>query len=93
MAEDRASIDGATILDNVDDRQVEFSAEIGGDWYEFALHYAVLEALSGAQIDDEDAVTALFEQFRDEVEEAAAKALARDPGGDDLVVIDESDIQ
>ena len=92
MAEDRASIDGATILYNVEDRQVEFSAEVGGDWYEFALHYAVLEALGGAQIDDAGDATALFDRFRDEVEEAAAKALARAPGGEDVVVIDESDV-
>lgn len=92
MAEDRASIDGTTILDNVDERQVEFSAEVGGDWYEFALHYSVLEALSGAQIDDEDNVAALFEQFRDQAEEAAASALARAPATGDPIVIDEGDI-
>ena len=92
MAEDRASIDGSTILDNGEDRQIEFSADVGGDWYEFAAHYAVLEALSGTQIGQDDNVVALFEQFRDEIEEAAASALARAPGSGGIVVIDEADI-
>ena len=93
MAEDRASIDGSTILDNADERQVEFSAELGGDWYAFALHYSVLEALSGTQVDEGTDVVALFEEFRDEAEDAAAKALAGAPDGEDMIVIGESDIR
>lgn len=92
MAEDRASIDDASVLDNEDERQVEFGAEIGGDPYSFALKYSVLEALSGAQIGEDAETVVLFEQFREEIAEAAAKALARSPGVDDLIDIDEADI-
>ncbi|MGI4731012.1 MAG: DUF1488 family protein [Janthinobacterium lividum] len=91
MAEDRASIDGSTILDNVDERRIEFSAEVGGDWYDFALSYSVLEALGGAQIGADDDVIALFDDHRDEAEEAAAKALARG-SGEEPVIVDEADI-
>ena len=92
MAEDRASIDDTTVLDNIDERQVEFAGEVSGDLYSFALQYSVLEALSGAQIGEDAEIVVLFEQFRDEIEEAAAKALARSRAVDDLIEISESDI-
>jgi hypothetical protein len=92
MAEDRASIDGSTILDNVDERQVEFRGEIGGDWYAFAMQYAVLEALSGSQITEGNNVVSLFDRYRDDAAEGAAKALARGPGTQEIIVIGESDI-
>ena len=45
MAEDRVTIDPATVFDNIEDRQIEFSGEASGGTYAFALRYDVLEAL------------------------------------------------
>ena len=78
MAEDRVTIDANTLFDNIDDRQVEFSGEASGDRYDFAVQYDVLEALS-AQIPNGDGV-ALFQRHVDEIERAAARALARFDG-------------
>ncbi|MBB5709022.1 DUF1488 family protein [Sphingomonas xinjiangensis] len=75
MAEDRVTIDNNTLLDNVGDRQVEFSGEASGERYDFAVQYDVLEALS-ARIPSDDAV-AIFQQHSSEIERAAARALAR----------------
>lgn len=55
MAEDRVTIDWATLFDNIGDRQVDFSGEASGERYDFAVQYDVLEAL-GAQIPNGDAV-------------------------------------
>ena len=46
MAEDRLTIDTATIDDNTDQRRVEFDAEVSGERYRFAVQYDVLEALA-----------------------------------------------
>ena len=53
---ERLDIDRASIFDNLDERQVEFAAEVDGDEYQFAVQYDVLEALNGAQIGDADDV-------------------------------------
>jgi hypothetical protein len=79
MAEDRVTIDTASVLDNVDDRQVEFSGTVSGDRYEFAVQYDVLEALS-ARDPATDNPVAIFEAFRDTIEVAAGRALARYDG-------------
>jgi hypothetical protein len=76
MAEDRVTIDLDTLLDNVGDRQIEFTGEASGDNYDFAVQYDVLEALSGRLPIGEDAVP-VFVQHRGELEFAAARALAR----------------
>jgi hypothetical protein len=47
MAEDRVTIDTASVFDNTADRQVEFAGEASGERYAFALRYDVLEALAG----------------------------------------------
>jgi hypothetical protein len=78
MAEDRVTIDFNTVLDNIGDHQVEFTGEASGDRYDFAVQYDVLEALS-ARVPDGDGV-ALLQQYRDDVERAAGRALARFDG-------------
>ncbi|UYY58854.1 DUF1488 family protein [Sphingomonas sp. S2-65] len=75
MAEDRVTIDTNTLLDNIDDRQVDFAGEASGERYDFAVQYDVLEALS-ARIPSGDAI-AIFQQFTNDIEHAAARALAR----------------
>lgn len=78
MAEDRVTIDLATLLDNIGDRQVEFAGEASGERYDFAVQYDVLEALS-ARIPDGDGA-ALVQAHQDEVARAATRALARFDG-------------
>jgi hypothetical protein len=78
MAEDRVTIDQATLLDNIGDRQVEFVGEASGERSDFAVQYDVLEALS-ARVPDGDGL-ALVQQHRDEIERAAGRALARFSG-------------
>ena len=78
MAENRFTIDPATVFDNIADRQVEFSGTIDEDRYDLAVQYDVLEALS-AQIPNGDAV-ALFQRHTAEIERAAGRALARFSG-------------
>lgn len=90
MAEDRLEIDTATILDNVDERQVEFAAELDGEEYQFAARYDLLEALSGDPPED-DAVDT-FNRFIDAVSEAALSALSRDPD-QAVVVVSENDLE
>ena len=53
MAASRLDIDNATILDNVDERHVEFAGEVDGDEYQFAVQYDLLEALSGDAPEDD----------------------------------------
>ena len=72
------TIDWATLFDNIGDRQVDFSGEASGERYDFAVQYDVLEAL-GAQIPNGDAV-AIAQRHRDELEQAAGRALARFDG-------------
>jgi hypothetical protein len=55
MAADRLTIDPATVFDNVDDRRVEFAADIGDQRRAFAAQYDLLEAL-GAEVPDDRAV-------------------------------------
>jgi hypothetical protein len=88
MAEDRVTIDTATILDNVDERQVEFTGEASGERYAFALRYDVLEALAGALPTDP---LPLFQRHAARVQTLAADALARDPD-QDVIVISENDL-
>ena len=90
MAADRMDIDLSTILDNVDEEVVEFTGEVDGDEYEFAVQYAVLEALSGDKPDD-DAVD-MFNRFSDTIAEAGLVALARN-SDQGLIVISENDLE
>ncbi|WP_022687296.1 DUF1488 family protein [Sphingomonas phyllosphaerae] len=90
MAADRLEIDNSTLLDNIDERQVEFSAEADGDDYEFAVQYDVLEALSG-DAPDGDALDT-FNRFSDTIIDAALSALARNADAVPIVV-SESDLE
>ncbi|PZQ60435.1 MAG: hypothetical protein DI544_08455 [Sphingomonas taxi] len=90
MAADRLEIDTSSLLDNIDERQVEFTAEVDGDEYEFAVQYDVLEALSG-DAPDGDAIDT-FHRFSDPISDAALSALARN--GDAVpIVVSESDLE
>ncbi|WP_394646509.1 hypothetical protein [uncultured Sphingomonas sp.] len=84
MAADRLEIDISTLLDNIDERQVEFTGEADGDDYEFAVQYDVLEALSG-DAPDGDAVD-MFNRFSDTIADAALSALARNADAQPIVV-------
>ncbi len=88
MAEDRVTIDTASVFDNVEDRQIEFTGEASGELYAFALRYDVLEALSGAE---PTAPVQTFQHHRARIQTLAADALARDPD-QDLIVISENDL-
>ena len=89
MAE-RLDIDNASILDNLDEQQVEFEGEVDGDEYQFAVKYDLLEALSG-DAPDGDAVDT-FNRFVDPISDAALAALAR--GGDQaFVIVSENDLE
>ncbi|WP_174292576.1 DUF1488 family protein [Sphingomonas bacterium] len=87
---DRLDIDKASIFDNLDEQQVEFTGEIDGDEYQFAVQYNVLEALSGDAPEGDAAET--FGRFVDPISDAALAALARD---DDqpIIVISENDLE
>jgi hypothetical protein len=89
MAADRLTIDPATVFDNVDDRRVEFAADIGDQRRAFAAQYDLLEAL-GAEVPDDRAV-AVFRKHVDTISAIGAKALARNKD-EDLVVISENDL-
>jgi hypothetical protein len=86
----KLEIDDASVLDNVDERQVEFAGEVDGEEHQFAVQYDLLEALSG-DAPDGDAVDS-FRRFEDEIADAALAALAR---GDDrgLVIVSENDLE
>lgn len=88
MAEDRVTIDPATIFDNVADRQIEFSGEASGERYAFALRYDVLEALGGGVPNDP---VPQFQRHKARIQTLAADALARD-SDQDLIVISENDL-
>jgi hypothetical protein len=90
MAADKMDIDMSTVLDNVHEELVEFSAEVDGDEYEFGVQYAVLEALSGDAPDD-DAVD-MFNRFSDAIAEAGLVALARNSGST-MMIISENDLE
>lgn len=84
MAANQLDIDTSSILDNIDDRQVEFDAMIDGEEYQFAVQYDVLEALSG-DVPDGDAVQT-FNLFVDPISDAALSALARNSDQDIIIV-------
>lgn len=86
---DRLDIDNASIFDNAEEQQVEFSAEVDGEEYQFALQYDVLEALSGDAPEDDALDT--FKQFVDPISDAALSALARD-GDQAIIVVSENDL-
>lgn len=88
MAE-RLDIDNTSILDNLDEQQVEFAAEVDGDEYQFAVQYDLLEALSG-DAPDGDAED-LFRRFIDPISDAALSALARDRD-QPMIVVSENDL-
>lgn len=90
MAADRLDIDNNSLLDNIDERVVEFTAEADGDDYEFAVQYDVLEALSG-DAPDGDALDT-FNRFSDAITDAALAALARNADAVPIVV-SESDLE
>lgn len=90
MAADKMDIVHSSILDNEDESLVEFLAEVDGDEYQFAVQYAVLEALSGDAPED-DAVEQ-FNRFEDAIAEAGLVALARGPD-QAMIVISENDLE
>ena len=87
---DRLDIDDSSIFDNLDEQQVEFSGEVDGESYDFAVLYDVLEALSG-DAPDGDAV-ATFNRFVDPISDAALAALGRDET-QELVIVSENDLE
>lgn len=90
MTADRLTIDEGTIIDNIDAAQVEFSAEIDGEDYEFAVQYDVLEALSGDAPDGDAEET--FMRFSDTIANAGLVALGR--GTDqNIILISENDLE
>ena len=89
MAEPRLSIDTISLLDNVDARRVEFSAEVDGERRDFAVLYDVLEALDGAAPDQ--GPVAAVGRHREAIEAAALSALARDTD-QDRVMVSENDL-
>ena len=90
MAIERLEIDLGTLLDNIDEHQVEFTGEADGEEYEFAVQYDVLEALSG-DAPDGDAID-MFNRFSDAINDAALSALARNADAQPIVV-SESDLE
>ena len=90
MAADKMDISQSSVMDNEDEKLVEFIGEVDGDEYQFAVQYAVLEALSG-DAPDGDAVEQ-FNRFEDTVAEAGLVALARN-NDQALIVISENDLE
>lgn len=90
MATNQLAIDDSTVFDNIDAQQVEFTAEVDGDEYEFAVEYSVLEALSGDRPDGDAALT--FNRFVDPISEAALSALSRNSDATPIVV-SENDLE
>ena len=89
MAQDRLTIDPASVFDNVDDRRIEFAADVDTARQAFAVHYDVLRALAAE--DPDDRAVALFQQHAPRIAELGLAALARDYD-QDLVVISENDL-
>ena len=89
MAASEVTIDLSTLLDDSEERTVEFDGEADDETYRFALQYDVLEALSGDRPDDE--AIAVFQHFTDVIASAAASALARD-SDQELIVVSENDL-
>lgn len=89
MAEDRLTIDTATMFDNADEHRVEFAAEVSGERYEFAVLYDVLESLA-AEVPVTQPV-AIVQRHLARIERLGVVALARDPD-QERVVISENDL-
>jgi inhibitor of KinA sporulation pathway (predicted exonuclease) len=85
----RLEIDNSTILDNIDERQVEFTGEVDGDEYEFAVQYDVLEALTG-DAPDGDAVDT-FNRYIDPISDAALSSLSRN-SDQEMIIVSENDL-
>ncbi len=90
MAVSQIEIDDSSILDNIDAEQVEFSAEVDGDEYEFVAQYDLLEALSGDRPDGDAVET--FNRFIDEISDAALSALSRNSDAKP-VIVSENDLE
>ncbi|ONF95521.1 hypothetical protein [Sphingomonas jeddahensis] len=90
MANSQLDIDTATVLDNIDAELVEFTGEVDGDDYEFAVQYDLLEALSGDRPDGDAAD--MFNRFIDQVTEAALSALSRNSDANPIIV-SEADLE
>lgn len=84
------TIDHDSLIDNDRERQVEFTAEVGGDDRDFAVKYEVLKELSGDE--PENDALELFERFSDDILDACAEAAERRSTAD-LVVVTESDLE
>ncbi len=82
-------IDLSTLFDNIDERQVEFTGEVDGDEYEFAVKYGVLEALSGEAPDDDAEFR--FNEFIDVLRDAALNALSRNSDAP-VIIVSENDL-
>jgi hypothetical protein len=89
MADDRLSIDAASLFDNSDARTVEFSGEVDGELRDFAAQYDLLEALDGAAPDA--GAVAAARRHLPAIAEAALRALARDVDAD-RVTVSENDL-
>lgn len=87
---DRLDIDNASVLDNLDEQQIEFSGEVDHEEYQFAVQYDLLEALSG-DAPDGDAVDT-FNRFLDPITDAALSALARDRD-QAIIIVSENDLE
>ena len=89
MPADQLDIHASSVVDNLDERQVEFDGEVDGEEYRFAVHHSVIEALTGTAPDGDAAES--FEQFVDVIKDAALSALARD-ADPDIIVVTENDL-
>lgn len=84
MADPALRIVSASVLDNIEERQVEFTGDVDGESYDFAAQYDVLEALSG-RFPNGDAVT-IFQHYADQVVPAALSALARNSDQERIII-------
>ena len=90
MPASQLEIDDASVFDNEDAEQVEFSGEVDGDERDFVVQYDVLEALSGDPPEGDAHDT--FNRFVDTIVEAALSALARNPDANP-VIVSENDLE
>lgn len=86
----RLQIDQASVTDNDKVKQIEFTGEIDGDEYDFAVRYAVLKELSGDEPENDG--LELFERFSDEILEMCADLAMKRPGAS-VVIVDEDDLE
>lgn len=86
----RLQIDQASVTDNDKAKQIEFTGEIDGDEYDFAVKYAVLKELSGDEPENDG--LELFERFSDEILEVCADLALKRPGAG-VVIVDEDDLE